>query len=95
MFDRADFDVILHEHSTSLGVSHIISRALNEGMSFDIDTLNLIAKVLFCRQKNGMNELSCMQPFSFDTERFFQSNLLLHFFIVFSLLLLVFSFGTR
>ena len=62
------FHVTFREDSSSLGVANILSNAVDDRLSFNINTLYLVAVVFRSRQKSGMDKLPGVQSFSLNRE---------------------------
>ena len=83
VFDGAYLDVAFHKNGATLGVTYQISIAIDNWLTFNICSLNLVSEVLFCRVEHRRDELTSVQTLTFQGERFLQSLLFLHLFVVF------------
>ena len=82
MFDCANLDVAFHKNGATLGVTYQVSIAIDNWLTFNICSLNLVSEVLFCRVEHRRDELTSVQPLTFQGERFLQSLLILHFYSI-------------
>ena len=64
MLNGRDTHVALAEHCAALGVNHILCNRINHGLTIDVDTLNLITGILWCRIEGNSQVQTCMQSFS-------------------------------
>ena len=77
MLDSRYTGVALSQDCAALGVDHILCNGVDDGFAFQVDTLDLIACILWCRVECHRQVQSCMQSFSEEGETAFEC-LLLH-----------------
>ena len=82
VFYRRYTYVTLTEHGAALGVCHIFSNGFDDGFTLHVDTLNLIARILWGRVEGYCQVQTCMQAFAIERKAAFQC-FLFHSFISF------------
>ena len=64
MLNGRDTCIALAKHGTTLCVDDVLSNRIDNGLSVEVDTLNLITRILWGRIKCYSQVQTCMQSFS-------------------------------
>ena len=75
MLDSAYSDIATGKHCTALGVTYLFSYGVDDGMSLEVDTLNLVSMILWSRIKGDGQVKTGMQSFAEERETTFKGSL--------------------
>ncbi len=69
MFNCTDFGIAISNDRTALSLNDIIRKTVNDRLTFEIHSLNLVSVVHWCRTELRMDKPSCMKSHALKLER--------------------------
>ena len=71
-----DTDISLCQDRSALWVDHVLGNGINDGLAFEVNSLNLVPGVFRCRIEGCCKAQSCVESLSEEGEAPFQCFLL-------------------
>ena len=73
---------VFGEYGTACRFGHIIGDSVNDGLTFQVGTLNLISVIVGSRVESNGQIKSCVKTFSTERKAVFQSLLFQHWLLI-------------